>query len=302
MVSEAVFMCYAGWFLKTLSISPRSMAIDTNHKIIIQAGQANRGYWHDLWRFRELFLFLTWRDILVRYKQTVFGILWSVLRPLLTMLVFTLVFGKIAKLPSEGEAPYALLVFAALLPWQMFSNALQESSNSLIGNEGLISKVFFPRIILPVSSIITSAVDFFISFLIFLAMMIFWGVGLEPQILLLPFFILLSLLTAIGAGLIISALNVSYRDFRYIIPFMIQFGLYVSPVGFSSAVVPDKWRLLYSLNPMVGVIDGFRWCLLGENVSFYWPGFLTSLAVVVILLYSGIRVFRGMERGFADKI
>lgn len=278
------------------------MNTDNNHKIIIEAGQANRGYWHDLWRFRELFLFLTWRDILVRYKQTVFGILWSVLRPLLTMLVFTLVFGKIAKLPSEGEAPYALLVFAALLPWQMFSNALQESSNSLIGNEGLISKVFFPRIILPVSSIITSAVDFFISFLIFLAMMIFWGVGLEPQILLLPFFILLSLLTAIGAGLIISALNVSYRDFRYIIPFMIQFGLYVSPVGFSSAVVPEKWRLLYSLNPMVGVIDGFRWCLLGENVQFYWPGFLASLAVVVILLYSGIRVFRGMERGFADKI
>lgn len=302
MVSEAVFICYAGWFLTTLSISLRSMTIDTNHKIIIQAGQANRGYWRDLWRFRELFLFLTWRDILVRYKQTVFGILWSVIRPLLTMVVFTLVFGKIAKLPSEGEAPYALLVFAALLPWQMFSNALQESSNSLIGNEGLISKVFFPRIILPVSSIVTSAVDFFISFLIFLAMMVFFGVGVGPQILLLPFFILLALFTAIGAGLMISALNVSYRDFRYIIPFVIQFGLYVSPVGFSSAIVPEKWRLLYSLNPMVGVIDGFRWCLLGENVQFYWPGFLASLAVVVILLYSGIRVFRAMERGFADKI
>lgn len=278
------------------------MNIENHHNTIIEAGQANRGYWRDLWRFRELFLFLTWRDILVRYKQTVFGILWSILRPLMTMLVFTLVFGKIAKLPTDGDVPYSLMVFAALLPWQVFSNALQESSNSLIGNEGLISKVYFPRIILPVSSIITSAVDFCISFVIFLAMLVFFGVGLHLQILLLPFFVMLSLLTAIGAGLIISALNVSFRDFRYIIPFIVQFGLYVSPVGFSSSVVPEEWRLLYSLNPMVGVIDGFRWCLLGENVSFYWPGFLTSIAVVMVLLYSGIRIFRSMERSFADRI
>lgn len=285
-----------------LIIKIKRKMIAKNMNSIIEAGQANRSYWRDLWRFRELFLFLTWRDILVRYKQTVFGILWSVLRPLMTMLVFTFVFEKVAKLPSEGDVPYALLVFAAILPWQMFSNALQESSNSLIGNEGLISKVYFPRIILPVSSIITSAVDFFISFAIFLAMMLFLGVGFHLQILLLPFFVILSLLTAIGAGLIISALNVSFRDFRYIIPFIVQFGLYVSPVGFSSAIVPEKWRLLYSLNPMVGVIDGFRWCLLGENVEFYWPGFLTSIAVVIVLLYSGLKIFRRMERGFADKI
>ena len=276
--------------------------IKKNMSTIIEAGHANRNYWYDLWRFRELFLFLTWRDILVRYKQTVFGILWSVLRPVMTMLVFTFVFGKIARLPTEGDVPYALLVFAAILPWQMFSNALQESSNSLIGNEGLISKVYFPRIILPISSIITSAVDFCISFVVFLAMMIFWGVGFHIQLLLLPLFVFLSLLTAIGAGLVISALNVSFRDFRYIIPFIVQFGLYVSPVGFSSSVVPEKWRLLYSLNPMVGVIDGFRWCLLGENVQFYWPGFWASIAAVIVLLYSGLKIFRGMERSFADKI
>lgn len=269
---------------------------------LIEAGQQHGLYWRDLWRFRELFGFLTWRDILVRYKQTVFGILWSVLRPLLTMLVFTFVFGKVANLPADGGVAYPVMVFAALMPWQMFANALQESSNSLIGNEALISKVYFPRMILPISSIITSAVDFFISFALFLVMMLIYGVSFHWQILLLPLFVGMALLTAIGTGLIISALNVSFRDFRYIIPFLVQFGLYVSPVGFSSAVIPEQWRLLYSLNPMVGVIDGFRWCLLGEHVVFYWPGFLASIAVMMLCLILGVRVFRTMERGFADKI
>lgn len=269
---------------------------------IIEAGQSNLRYWQDLWLFRELFLFLTWRDILVRYKQTVFGILWSVIRPLVTMLVFTFVFGKVANLPADGGVPYPLMVFAALLPWQMFANALQESSNSLIGNEALITKVYFPRMILPISSIITSAVDFAISFALYLALMLFYGVAFQWQILLLPLFMAMALVTAIGVGLTISSLNVSFRDFRYIIPFMVQLGLYVSPVGFSSAVVPEKWRLLYSLNPMVGVIDGFRWSLLGGQAGIYWPGFLTSLAVMFLCLIVGIRVFRSMERGFADKI
>lgn len=278
------------------------MNIESREKRVIEAGQASHRYWQDLWTFRELFLFLTWRDILVRYKQTVFGILWSVLRPLLTMLVFTFVFGKVANLPADGGVAYPVMVFAALMPWQMFANALQESSNSLIGNEALISKVYFPRMILPISSIITSAVDFFISFALFLVMMLIYGVSFHWQILLLPLFVGMALLTAIGTGLIISALNVSFRDFRYIIPFLVQFGLYVSPVGFSSAVIPEQWRLLYSLNPMVGVIDGFRWCLLGEHVVFYWPGFLASIAVMMLCLILGVRVFRTMERGFADKI
>lgn len=278
------------------------MVMDNNKETIIEAGHTNHSYWRDLWRFRELFAFLTWRDILVRYKQTVFGILWSILRPLLTMLVFTFVFGKVAHLPADGGVAYPVMVFAALMPWQMFANALQESSNSLIGNEALISKVYFPRMILPISSIMTSAVDFLISFALFLVMMLIYGVSFHWQILLLPLFVGMALLTAIGTGLIISALNVSFRDFRYIIPFLVQFGLYVSPVGFSSAVIPEQWRLLYSLNPMVGVIDGFRWCLLGEHVVFYWPGFLASIAVMVLCLVVGVRVFRTMERGFADKI
>lgn len=278
------------------------MNIESREKTVIEAGQGSHRYWQDLWAFRELFFFLTWRDILVRYKQTVFGILWSVLRPLLTMLVFTFVFGKVANLPADGGVAYPVMVFAALMPWQMFANALQETSNSLIGNEALISKVYFPRMILPISSIMTSAVDFLISFALFLVMMLIYGVSFHWQILLLPLFVGMALLTAIGTGLIISALNVSFRDFRYIIPFLVQFGLYVSPVGFSSAVIPEQWRLLYSLNPMVGVIDGFRWCLLGEHVVFYWPGFLASIAVMVLCLVVGVRVFRTMERGFADKI
>jgi len=270
--------------------------------LIIEPGRLEKNYWADLWRYRELFLILAWRDISVRYKQTIIGILWAIIRPLLTMIVFTVIFSRIAKLPSDGSVPYALLVFAAMLPWSLFSNALSESSNSLIGNEKLISKVYFPRMIMPVATLITAFVDFLISFIILIGMMICYQFAPGWQILLLPCFIILALLASLGPGLWITALNVKYRDFRYIIPFLVQFGLYVSPVGFSSKVVPEQWRMLYSLNPMVGVIDGFRWCILGDESPIYLPGFLIGFSIIIFLLWLGISRFRRMERTFSDYI
>jgi len=270
--------------------------------LVIESGRGAAHYWRELLRYRELFLFLTWRDILVRYKQTAIGILWSIMRPLLTMLVFTFIFGKVASMPKEGTAPYALMVFAALLPWQMFSNAVQESSNSLIVNADMIAKIYFPRIIMPLSSIFTALVDFAIALAIYLVMMVFFGVIPTWHMLAMPLFLLLGLGSAVGVGLVISALNVSFRDFRYIVPFIIQFGLYISPVGFSSTAVPEKWRFLYCLNPLVGVIDGFRWSLLGQNISFYWPGLIASVCITVALIVFGVTVFRRMERTFADNI
>jgi len=231
--------------------------------LIIEAGLAERHYWRDLWRYRELFYVLAWRDISVRYKQTIIGVLWALLRPLLTMLVFTLVFSRIAKLPSEGTAPYAIMVFAGLLPWQFFSTSLTESSNSLIDNSNLISKIYFPRLIVPTASVVVSFADFLISFIILMGLMIWYQFLPGWQILSIPLFIALAFLASLGPGLLIASLNVKYRDFRYVIPFIVQLGLYVSPVGFSSALVPEQWRLLFSLNPMVGVIDGFRWAILG---------------------------------------
>lgn len=271
-------------------------------QIIIEAGRAEKNYWRDLWRYRELFQVLAWRDISVRYKQTVIGVAWALIRPFLTMVVFTVIFGKVAKLPSEGTAPYALLVFAGMLPWTFFSTALAEASNSLIGNANLISKVYFPRLIVPTATVVVALVDFLISFTVLAAMMVWYQFLPGWQILLLPAFILLAFLASLGPGLWITALNVKYRDFRYIIPFLVQFGLYVSPVGFSSSVVSEKWRLLYSLNPMVGVIDGFRWCLLRGESAIYWPGFYMSLGVTVFFLWLGIRQFRKMEKTFADLI
>ena len=243
-----------------------------------------------------------WRDLSVRYKQTIIGILWALLRPFLTMVVFTVIFSKIAKLPSDGSAPYALMVFAAMLPWSLFANSLAESSNSLIDNTNLISKVYFPRLIIPAATLITALVDFLISFVILVAMMIYYQFMPGWQIVLIPFFIILALMASLGPGLWITALNVKYRDFRYVIPFLVQCGLYVSPVGFSSNVVPDKWRLLYSLNPMVGVIDGFRWCILGGNSPIYLPGFFLSLAIIAFFLWLGVSRFRKMEKTFADII
>lgn len=271
------------------------------HQIIIEPGNSEKNYWTDLWRYRELFYILSWRDIKVRYKQTVVGAAWSIVRPLLTMIVFTIVFSRIAKLPSEGTAPYAILVYAAMLPWQFFSNALTESSNSLIGNTNLITKVYFPRLIIPASSVITSFVDFAISFGLLLVLMAFYQYVPSWQIVFLPLFVVLSFFTAFGIGLYLTALNVKYRDFRYIIPFIVQFGLYISPVGFSSNVVPDQYRFWYNLNPMVGVIDGFRWCILGE-AELNMTSVLSAVLISALFTWVGIWYFRKMERSFADVI
>lgn len=274
---------------------------DAGFDLIIEPNRTTGAFFRELLRYRELFYFLAWRDILVRYKQTVIGVAWSVIRPLLTMLVFTVVFGRLAKLPSEG-VPYPILVFSAMLPWQYFANAMQESANSLIAESRLISKVYFPRLIVPTSSVIVSAVDFLISLSLLGLLMLWYSFTPSLAILLMPFFFLLATLSALGVGYWLSALNVKYRDFRYIVPFLVQFGLYVSPVGFSSSVVPGRWRLLYSLNPMVGVIDGFRWCVQGTASSLYLPGFLISTAVSVLAFVSGVWFFRRTERFFADFI
>jgi lipopolysaccharide transport system permease protein len=275
--------------------------ITSKQELVIEAGRAEQQYWKDIWRYRELFYFLAWRDILVRYKQTAIGMAWALIRPFLTMVVFTVVFGNLAKLPSEG-VPYSILVFAGMLPWQFFSTALSECSNSLISNANLISKVYFPRLIVPTSAVIVSFVDFMISGIILLGLMAWHNYVPTWRILTLPLFIAIAFAASIGVGLWLAALNVEYRDFRYIVPFIVQFGLYISPVGFSSNVVPEKWRLLYSLNPMVGVIDGFRWAILGGKSQLHWSGFLVSVGLVVILLVSGIWYFRKMERTFADVI
>lgn len=271
------------------------------HTLVIEAGRTERHYWQDLWRYRELFLFLAWRDILVRYKQTVIGMAWALGRPLITVLVFTLVFSKLAKLPSEG-VPYPLLVFAGLLPWQFFASAFSGAGDSLISNAGMISKVYFPRLVIPASAVIVSFVDFLISVLILVGLMVWYGFAPNLRMLTLPLFIFVAFAAAMGAGLWIAALNVKYRDFRIIVPFMVQFGLYISPVGFSSNIVPEQWRLLYSINPMVGVIDGFRWAILGGDTRLYWPGFLLSLLLVLVILVTGVAYFRKTEKTFADVI
>jgi len=270
--------------------------------LVLEPGRIEKNYWTDLWRYRELFLILAWRDVSVRYKQTIIGVAWAIIRPLLTMMVFTVIFGRVAKLPSDGSAPYALMVFAGMLPWSLFSTALGDASNSLIGNEKLISKVYFPRMIVPAATVMTAFVDFLVSLVILAAMMAYYRFFSGWSILSLPLFSLLALSASLGLGLWITALNVKYRDFRYVIPFIVQLGLYISPVGFSSNVIPQKWRLLYSLNPMVGVIDGFRWCLLGSDSQIYWPGFLLSFVVIAFFLWLGVSKFRSMERTFADLI
>jgi lipopolysaccharide transport system permease protein len=270
-------------------------------ELIIEAGRSERQYWQDLWRYRELFYFLAWRDILVRYKQTVIGIAWALIRPFLTMVVFTVVFGHLAKLPSGG-APYPILVFSAMLPWQFFSNSLSECSNSLIANANLLSKVYFPRLVVPTSAVVVSFVDFMISGILLLGLMAWYDFVPSWRILMLPVFIVIAFMAAMGAGLWLAALNVKYRDFRFIVPFIVQFGLYISPVGFSSSIVPQQWRLLYSLNPMVGVIDGFRWAILGGDMHTFSAGFWLSMALVGLLFFSGIWYFRKVERTFADVI
>ncbi len=274
--------------------------------LIIEAGRTERQYWRDLWRYRELFYFLAWRDILVRYKQTVIGIAWAVVRPVLTMLVLTLVFGRLAQLPSGG-VPYPVMVFCGMIPWHFFATAFTESSNSLVTNANMISKVYFPRLVVPAGSVITSFVDFSIAGLLLVALLAYYRIVPGPEILALPAFVALAFAAALGVGLWISALMVRYRDFKYVVPFVVQFGLYFSPVGFTSAVaapkmLPDSLQLVYWLNPMAGVIDGFRWAILGGAYPLYWPGLLLSSAVILVIILTGIRYFRSTEKTFADVI
>jgi lipopolysaccharide transport system permease protein len=271
------------------------------HELVIEPGRTEKNYWGDLWRYRELFYILAWRDISVRYKQTAIGVVWAVLRPFLAMVIFTVVFGRIAKMPSNG-IPYPILVFAAMLPWQFFANSLSEASGSLIVNTNLISKVYFPRLIIPAGAVITGLVDLLISAGLLAVLMIWFRFMPDWRILTLPLFTVMAFLAALGPGLLLTALNVKYRDFRYIIPFVVQFGLFVSPVGFSSDVIPANWRLIYSLNPVVGVIDGFRWAICRGATGIYLPGFALSIFVIIFFLYLGIWYFRKMEKTFADVI
>ena len=254
----------------------------------------------ELWKYRELFYFLTWRDIKVRYKQTALGAAWAILQPLLTMIVFSIIFGELAKLPSDG-IPYPIFTFAALLPWQLFAYALSQSSNSLVGNQHLISKVYFPRLVVPFSSVLAGMVDFAIAFVVLLGLMAFYGISLTPAALLLPFFVLLATISAMAVGLWLSALNVQYRDIRYVVPFLTQFWMYATPIAYSSSLIPEKWRWLYSLNPMTGVVEGFRWAILGKS-SLDVLSLSISACVVVALLVGGLYYFKRMETGFADII
>jgi lipopolysaccharide transport system permease protein len=274
-----------------------------SHRTIIEPGRSEKNYWKDLWRYRELFYILSWRDIKVRYKQTTLGVLWAIIRPLLTMIVFTFVFGKIAKMENSSVVPYALIVFAGLLPWQFFSNSLTESSNSLVGNTNLITKVYFPRLIIPASSVITSFIDFLISFAILLVLFIVYQYMPPGRIFFMPVFWIMAFLASFGPGLYLTAMNVKYRDFRYIIPFIVQFGLFISPVGYTSEQIPEHLQWVYALNPMTGVIDGFRWCIVKDapNPMLHYP-FYISLAVIFFFLFLSIYQFRKMEKNFADLI
>lgn len=273
----------------------------TEFDLVIEQGRSKKNYWKDLWRFRELFLFMSWRDILVRYKQTAIGLSWSIIRPLLTMLIFTVIFGRVAKLPSEG-VPYPILVFAGMLPWLFFSTSFADASNSLLLNSNMLTKIYFPRLIIPVSTVIVNLVDFIISFFLLIGLMIWYHFIPSITMLFLPVFLALTFLISMGSGLFVAALNVKYRDFKYIVPFVVQIGMYVSPVGFSSSVVPQKYRLLYSLNPMAGAIDGFRWCILGNKSAIYMPGLLVSIGITFLLVFIGIWYFRKMEKTFADVV
>jgi homopolymeric O-antigen transport system permease protein len=288
------------------AVSPESKAFSKikimRNETVIEAGRSERHYWIDLWRYRELFRVLAWRDLSVRYKQTVIGVLWALIRPFLTMVVFTVIFGRIAKLPTDGNAPYALMVFAGILPWTFVSSGLNEASNSLINNTNLISKVYFPRLIVPVAAIVVAFVDFLISFCILLVLMAWYRFAPDWRIMILPVFTLMAFLASVGPALWVASLNVKYRDFRYVIPFIVQFGLYVSPVGFSSSVVPKSWLLLYSLNPMVAVIDGFRWCILRGQSDIDATSLIVSLTVIAFFLWFGVRQFRRTEKSFADLI
>jgi len=267
--------------------------------IIIEPNRVEKEYFKDLWRYRELFFFLAWRDVLVRYKQAVFGILWALIRPLSMMLIFTFVFSRVANLDS-GEVPYSLFVLAAMLPWMLFANAVDNASYSLINNPNLITKVYFPRMILPGSTIIVNLVDFFIAFLILILLMFYFGIAPSPAILLMPLFLLLTIILTVGVGFWLSALNVRFRDFKYLVPYIMQFGLYASPVGYGSKEVPENWLYIYMLNPIVGILEGFRFSLLGVDWSHLGVAIAFSVIVSSTILITGVMVFRKTEKTFAD--
>ena len=269
-------------------------------ELVIEAGRSEKNYWRDLWRYRELLGYLAWRDIKVRYKQTVLGAAWALIQPAITLVVFSFVFGKMAKMPS-GDSPYPLLVMAGLLPWQLFSSSLTGASGSLVSNTNLISKVYFPRLIVPLSTIAVALIDFLLVLALFVGMSAAYRIVPDWRILVLPFYIAACLAASLGAGLWLTALTVRYRDFRFLLPFIIQVGVFLSPVGFSSTNLPN-WRFFYSFNPLVGIIDGFRWCLLKSDTPIYWPSQYIGLCIIVVLLWSSIWFFRRTERGFADII
>jgi lipopolysaccharide transport system permease protein len=269
---------------------------------VVEANVGEIDYWRDVWNFRELFYVLAWRDLAVRYKQTVIGLMWALIQPFLTMIVFTVIFGKIAKLPGFNNVPYAIVVLSGLLPWQFFSSALLAASSGLLSNASLISKVYFPRIIIPVSAVVVSFVDFIVGFMLLVCVYFWYGFSPNIHVLALPIFIVMCALASFGPSLWVAGLNLKYRDFRYIIPFMIQIGIYVSPIAFTSSIVPHDWRMIYSLNPMVGVIDGFRWCLLGDNVDIYIEGQVISWCIILVFLFIGVRQFQKIERSFADLV
>jgi lipopolysaccharide transport system permease protein len=283
-------------------------------KLILEPGRAAKNYWRDLFHYRELFLILAWRDVLVRYKQTAAGAAWALIQPLMSIVVMTLIFGKLAGLPSEDGVPYAIMVCAAMLPWQFFANALSLASQSVVNNASLISKIYFPRMIVPASSIVVSLVDFLVACSILAGLMVWYHFWPTWRLLVLPALVMLAIAAALGPGLIVTALTVRYRDFRMLIPFVVQFGMYVCPVAYKTSLVHDKLAnkfgaglgeklfLLYSLNPMVGVIDGFRWAVGGNASTFYWPGFVLSVGLTMVLLFIGIYYFRKTERVFADVI
>jgi lipopolysaccharide transport system permease protein len=286
--------------------SVRKVPESAEFDIWLEAGRTEKHYWLDLWRYRELFFILSWRDIAVRYKQTIAGVGWGLIQPFLTMVIMTVVFGKLAGLHSEGTVPYAIMVFSGMLPWQFFANALSTSGQSLVSNSSLISKIYFPRLIVPASAIAVASVDFLLSLLILAAIMLFYRFLPSWQIVCLPLFMLVAFAASLGPGLLVTALNVRYRDFRFILPFIVQFGLYLCPIGYSSSIVREKFGdtafMFYSVNPMVGIVDGFRWAILGGPTSFYLPSFLISATASAVLLVIGVWYFRKMERTFADII
>ena len=275
-------------------------------ELLIEPGRTEKNYWRDLWRYRELFYFLAWRDILVRYKQTVIGIVWAVIRPLLMTIIFTVISGKVAGLKSVGNVPHALFIMAAMLPWQFFATSMTEASNSMVGNSNLISKVYFPRLVVPAGAVITSFVDFLITLGLMALFMIYYLFVPDWHLIFLPLFMLLAFGAAFGIGLWLAALNVEYRDFRYIIPFIVTFGIYISPVIYGTKDIKEKlgphFAMFYAVNPMVGVIDGFQWCLLGAPEPLVPAELWTSIGVVLLLVISGVWYFRKMERTFADVI